>query len=162
MTAATTRVTVAGGVLLVLLIEVTVFVVDRRWALPVSAAAVAVFAIVLRDSFVGVRPERRAEPVADDATAAMVAWQSRTEAMIGWADASRASWDRYLRPRLAREFMLATRIKDPTVLAASGRMVFGDELWRWVDPNNAPLGGRDEPGPGRAALEEILRRLEDI
>ena len=162
MTVATTRVTVAGGVLLVLLIEVTVFVVDRRWALPVSAAAVAVFAIVLRDSFVGVRPERRAEPVADDATAAMVAWQSRTEAMIGWADASRASWDRYLRPRLAREFMLATRIKDPTVLAASGRMVFGDELWRWVDPNNAPLGGRDEPGPGRAALEEILRRLEDI
>ena len=151
-----------GGVLLVLLIEVTVFVVDRRWALPVSAAAVAVFAIVLRDSFVGVRPERRAEPVADDATAAMVAWQSRTEAMIGWADASRASWDRYLRPRLAREFMLATRIKDPTVLAASGRMVFGDELWGWVAPNNAPLGGRDEPGPGRAALEEILRRLEEI
>ena len=162
MNAATTRVMVAGGFLLVMLIEVTIFVIDRRWTLPVSAAAVAVFAIVLRDSFVGVRPDRRPEPAADDALAAVLGWQSRTEAMIGWADASRASWDRYLRPRLAREFMLATRIKDPAALAASGQMVFGDELWAWVDPNNAPLGGREEPGPGRAALDEILRRLEEL
>ncbi len=162
MTTAMTRAVVAGGFLLVMLIEVTVFAIDRRWALPVAAAAVAVFAIVLRDSFVGVRPERQTEPVADAALESLLGWQSRTEAMIGWADASRASWDRYLRPRLAREFMLATRIKDPAALAATGAMVFGAELWQWVDPNNAPAGGRDEPGPGRAALEEILRRLEEL
>lgn len=162
MTPATSRVVVAGGFLLVMLIEVTVFVLDRRWALPVTAAAVAVFAIVLRDSFVGVRPNRRTEPPADDALTSLLGWQSRTESMIGWADASRASWDRYLRPRLAREFMLATRIKEPASLAASGRMVFGDELWPWVDPNNASVGGRQESGPGRAALDEILRRMEQL
>ena len=162
MTKTTTRVVVAGGLLLVLLIEATVFLIDRRWALPVSAAAVALFALVLRDSFVGVRSDDRTEPAADDALESLLGWQSRTEALIGWADASRASWDRYLRPRLAREFMLATRIKDPAVLAATGRMVFGDELWPWVDPNNAARGGRTEPGPGRAALDEILRRLEEI
>ncbi len=162
MTTTTTRVVVVGGLLLVLLIEVTVFLIDRSWALPVSAAAVAVFAIVLRDSFVGVRPEDRAEATPDDALESLLGWQSRTEAMIGWADSSRASWDRYLRPRLAREFMVATRIKDPALLSTTGRMVFGDALWPWVDPNNASRGGRAEPGPGRAVLDDILRRLEEI
>ncbi len=158
----TTRAVVAGGVLLLVLTEVTVFLIDRSWALPVSAAAVAVFAVVLRDSFHGVRPAGPAQPANDDALAALQAWESRTGAVIGWADSSRAGWDRYLRPRLAREFMVATRIRDPAALAASGRMVFGDELWPWVDPQNVTRGGRDQPGPGRAALEEILQRLEQI
>jgi len=162
MTTTMTRVVVVGGLFLVILIEATVFLIDRRWALPVSAAAVAVFAIVLRASFVGVGRQTPAEPATDDALESLLGWQSRTEAMIGWADASRASWDRYLRPRLAREFMVATRIKDPALLATTGRMVFGDELWPWVDPNNPARGGGVEPGPGRAALDEILRRMEDL
>lgn len=153
-----------AGLLLVVLAEVTAFVFDRHWALPVGALGVAIFAIVLRDSFVGVRVDRAGQPATDDALASLQRWEVRTEAILGWADTSRAGWDRHLRPRLAREFMLASRIKDPAALAATGQLVFGDDLWQWVDPQNAARAGtgRDEPGPGRAALDEILRRLEEI
>jgi hypothetical protein len=41
-------------------------------------------------------------------------------------------------------------------------MLFGAELWPWVDPENVSLDRRDEPGPGRAALDEILQRLERV
>jgi hypothetical protein len=41
-------------------------------------------------------------------------------------------------------------------------MLFGAELWGWVNPDNvADTGGR-EAGPGRAALQEILQRLEQV
>ena len=53
MNSGMTKALVAGGLLLVLLIEATVFIIDRRWALAASAAAVVAFAMVLRDSFVG-------------------------------------------------------------------------------------------------------------
>jgi hypothetical protein len=39
-------------------------------------------------------------------------------------------------------------------------MLFGDELWPWVDPGNVAPAGDRGPGPGRAVLEEILYRLE--
>ena len=92
-------------------------------------------------------------------------WIARTESMIRWADSSRADWDRHLRPRLAREFMLATGQRmgrDTASLGATGRIVFGDELWQWVDPSNVARTGRREPGPGREALSEILERLERV
>jgi hypothetical protein len=41
-------------------------------------------------------------------------------------------------------------------------MLFGDELWQWVNPNNITRTGDREPGPGRGVLEEILRKLEQI
>jgi hypothetical protein len=41
-------------------------------------------------------------------------------------------------------------------------MLFGTELWAWVDPQNVSRTGESEPGPGRAALDEILRRLEQV
>jgi hypothetical protein len=41
-------------------------------------------------------------------------------------------------------------------------MLFGAELWAWVDPNNVARTGGREPGPGRATLEEILDRLEKV
>ena len=41
-------------------------------------------------------------------------------------------------------------------------MLFGAELWKWVDPNNVTRTGSREPGPGRAALEEILQKLEQV
>jgi len=96
----------------------------------------------------------------NDAQESLQRWKAQTETMIRWADAGRAEWDRHLRPKLAREFLMATRQKEPASVAAVGRIVFGDELWQWVDPHNVPTAGRDEPGPGRAALDEILRRLE--
>ena len=96
----------------------------------------------------------------DDAAESLQRWRSRTESSIQWADATRADWDRHLRPRLAREFVLATRQRDPAALAATGRIVFGDDLWRWVDPSDISRTGSREPGPGYATLEEILRRME--
>ena len=41
-------------------------------------------------------------------------------------------------------------------------MLFGTELWGWVDPDNVARTGGSEPGPGRGALNEILQRLEQI
>ena len=41
-------------------------------------------------------------------------------------------------------------------------MLFGAELWEWVNPNNVSRTGDRQPGPGRAALEEILRKLEQV
>ena len=52
--------------------------------------------------------------------------------------------------------------KDRAAYHATGRMLFGPELWEWVNPNNVTRGGDRQPGPGRAALEEILRKLEQV
>jgi hypothetical protein len=47
-------------------------------------------------------------------------------------------------------------------MQTTGRIVFGDELWQWVDPSNVMPTGGHEPGPGRGALKEILERLERV
>ncbi len=99
-------------------------------------------------------------PPPNEALESLHRWKSQTEALIRWSDSGRAEWDRHLRPKLAREFLLATRQKDQAGLADTGRLVFGDDLWPWVDPHNTQPARRDEPGPGRATLDEILRRLE--
>ena len=150
----------ASGFLLVLLAELIAVLIARRWALPIAGAAVVLIAIELRGHLAGAKPDPPETPAANDALESLQRWKSQTEAMIGWADSGRTEWDRHLRPKLAREFLMATRQKEPAAVAATGRMVFGDDLWPWVDPQNANPAGRDEPGPGRATLDEILRRLE--
>ena len=105
------------------------------------------------------------EPPTDDAAESLRRWLSRTEVLISRAEATRTEWDRHLRPMLARQFELATgqkRSKDRAAYHASGRMLFGSDLWQWVDPENVARDGRDMPAPGRAALDEILQRLERI
>ena len=92
-------------------------------------------------------------------------WLSRTETLISRAESTRRDWDRHLRPMLARQFEMATgqkRIKDRTAYQATGQMLFGAELWTWVDPENVSRTGGAEPGPGREALDEILQRLERV
>ena len=54
------------------------------------------------------------------------------------------------------------RIMDPNAFATTGRMLFGERLWPWVDPDNVSRTGTTEPGPGRDTLDEILRRLERL
>jgi hypothetical protein len=66
---------------------------------------------------------------------------------------------------LARQFELATgqrKARDPRAFEATGRMLFGPQLWQWVDPENVSRTGNREAGPGRAALDEILQRLERV
>jgi hypothetical protein len=90
---------------------------------------------------------------------------SQTETLICRAESTRTDWDRHLRPRLAREFASATgqrQAKDPAAFIATGQMLFGPELWQWVDPDNVARKGGDAPGPGRGVLDEILERLERV
>ena len=152
----------AGGLVLVVGAEVLAMVLGaHRWVVPAAGAAAALVLIAARMSLDGPR-HPAAEAITDDAAESLQRWKSRTESTIQWADATRADWDRHLRPKLAAEFILATRHKDPAALKATGRIVFGDELWRWVDPSDISRTGSREPGPGSATLEEILRRMERL
>jgi hypothetical protein len=150
---------------LVVAVEVVAFtMVDHRLALLISGAAAAVVLLEGR-RLMNRSPAEDAMPESGGSAESMRRWITRTESMIRWADSSRADWDRHLRPRLAREFMLATGQRmgrDSASLGATGRIVFGDELWQWVDPSNVAQAGRREPGPGREALSEILERLERV
>jgi len=152
----------AGGFIGVVVAEIVGVMLGWRWALPVAGAAVAVFGVQItghlaRAADVGAEPNS-----SNDALESLLRWKAQTEELIRWADGTRGEWDRYLRPRLARDFLVATKQKEPAAVASTGRLVFGDELWQWVDPQNVSPGRRDEPAPGRDALEQILRRLEDV
>lgn len=151
-----------GGFLAVVLAEIVGVMLGWRWALPVAGVAVAVFGVQITDRLaragnVGAQPDP-----SNDALESLLHWKAQTEELIRWADGTRGEWDRYLRPKLARDFLVATKQKEPAAVAATGRLVFGDDLWQWVDPQNVSRGRRDDPAPGRDALELILRRLEDV
>lgn len=153
------------GLSLVVVVEMVAFMmVDHRLALVLSGAAAAFVLLEARRLMKRTRATDKSDATGAESES-MQRWINRTESMIRWADSSRADWDRHLRPRLAREFMLATGQRmgrDQSSLAATGRIVFGDELWQWVDPSNVAGSGHREPGPGRGALNEILERLERV
>jgi hypothetical protein len=138
---------------------------DRRMILVMSGIAVA--AGVLGVRWYLVRESEADSDVAhtDDAAESLRRWLSRTETLISRSEATRMDWDRHLRPMLARQFEMATgqkRTKDRAAYHATGEMLFGPQLWAWVDPENVSRSGSAKPGPGRAALDEILQRLERI
>ncbi len=90
-------------------------------------------------------------------------WHARAQMLADRADGTRADWDRHLRPLLAREFELSTgqRVaKNRRAVETAGIHQFGPELWRWVDPANSALRDQTSRAPGRAALDEILSRLQ--
>ena len=138
---------------------------DRHAALWMGAAAATVALLTLRWLVV-----REAGATVDDSRARDPAetlrrWRSKTEIMIARADSTRSDWDKYLRPMLARQFELATgarKGKDPRVFRATAIALFGEQLWPWVDPDNVSRTGVEEPGPGRAVLDDVLRRQEGI
>jgi hypothetical protein len=156
---------VALSILLVLSAEVAALALpDRRFVLWASGAGAAAALLSVR-RFVG--NDVGAAPVAarNAPEDALRSWLSRTETLIHWSESSRKDWDRHLRPVLARRFEVATgqrQLKDPAAYAETGRMLFGPQLWAWVDPNNVAGPGNVEPGPGRATLEEIIARLEQV
>ncbi|WP_330228133.1 hypothetical protein OHA40_18250 [Nocardia sp. NBC_00508] len=90
-------------------------------------------------------------------------WHARAQMLADRADGTRAEWDRHLRPLLAKEFELSTgqrMAKNRRAVEAAGIHQFGPELWRWVDPANSALRDQTSRAPGRAALDEILSRLQ--
>jgi hypothetical protein len=156
---------VAAGFLLVAGVELMSLAgTDRRMILLMSGVALACALLMVRWYLIresGVDTEERA----DDAAESLRRWLSRTETLISQADATRRDWDRHLRPTLARQYEMATgqkRSKDRVAYNATGEMLFGAELWPWVDPENVARDGIEGPGPGREALDEILQRLERV
>ncbi|MEW5812811.1 MAG: hypothetical protein AB1925_25595 [Actinomycetota bacterium] len=153
---------VAAGVVLILTVEICAFALaDRALVVAVTGAALAVVLVTLRWYLVR-RPSAEPEHPIDMAEISLQRWRSRTETLISWADSSRADWDRRLRPMLARQFELAAgnrKRRDLNGFESTGRMLFGDRLWPWVDPENISRTGATEPGPGREVLDEILHRL---
>jgi hypothetical protein len=137
---------------------------DRRLVLAASGVAAALVLLNIR-RFLGYVLRPAAEPDPDDIGDALRRWQVNTQTTIRWSDSTRADWDRHLRPMLARRFEIATghrQAKDPRTYYASGQMLFGPELWDWVNPNNVTRTAGHEPGPGRAMFEEILQKLEQV
>jgi hypothetical protein len=158
------RRTLAAALLLIVGVEALAFSLPDRRLVPWLAGGAAAVALLAVRWYV----VREPAPLVDDSRArdpaeSLQRWLARTDTQISWADGSRADWDKHLRPMLARQFELSTgqrRSRNPETTRATAQMVFGDELWVWVDPNNVHAGDRDEPGPGRAVLDEILQRLE--
>jgi hypothetical protein len=155
---------VAAGLCLVVGVQVLAMLApDRRFVLVIVGVAVAVSLLALRWYLARGTEEPPAPPRANDAEESLRRWLSRTETLISWSESTRSDWDRHLRPMLARQFGIATgqkQNKNPDGFQATGRMLFGDELWPWVDPDNVARTNQHVPGPGRDALDEILRRLE--
>ena len=156
---------IALGVCLVVGIELLALILHgRRFLLAASGVALALVLLNVR-RYLGRAKEPPAEPDPDNLGDSLRRWLSTTETTIRWSDSTRADWDRHLRPMLARRYEMTTgqrQSKDPTTYHASGQMLFGAELWEWVNPNNITRTGDQLPGPGRAVLEEILRRLEQV
>jgi len=156
---------IALGVCLIVGIELLVLIVhDRRFVLAASGVALALMLLSVR-RFLGRGTEPEAELDLDDLGDSLHRWLSTTETTIRWSESTRSDWDRHLRPMLARRYEMATgqrQAKDPVAFQATGRMLFGAELWEWVNPNNITRSGDRRPGPGRAAFEEILQKLEQV
>ena len=155
---------IALGILLIAGIELLALIVqERRLVLAGAGVALALVLLNIR-RFLGHEVDPEAEAASED-LAGLRRWLSATETTIRWSDSTRADWDRHLRPMLARRYEIATgqrQAKDPVAFLATGQMLFGPELWEWVNPNNVSSNGKNERGPGRAAFEEILLKLEQV
>jgi hypothetical protein len=156
---------VALGVSIILSAELAALALhDRRFVLWAAGAA-ALFALVSVRQVLGHGPESPPAPAPNALEETLRSWLTRTETLIRRSESSRTDWDRHLRPMLARRFAITTgqsQAKDPAAFDATGRMLFGPQLWAWVNPNNVALSDGREAGPGRATLAEILERLEQV
>lgn len=157
---------VAAGLCLVIGVQALAMLMpDRRFVLLIVGSAVAVCLLALRWYLAPDTQHDLVAPPANAAEESLRRWLSRTETLISWSESTRSDWDRHLRPMLARQFGIATgqkQNKNPDGFRATGRMLFGDELWAWVDPENVARTDQHVPGPGRGTLDEILRRLEQV
>ncbi|WP_280203868.1 hypothetical protein [Nocardia farcinica] len=163
MTRTAVAVTAIGAVLL---LEAIAAARLREALLPLAAVPVAI-ALVLLLASLRERTARAADDRADEIDNGPVEmlrrWEARAQMLADRADGTRADWDRHLRPLLAKEFELSAGMlvaKNRRAMEAAGLHQFGPELWRWVDPANSELRDQTTPAPGRAALDEILHRLQ--
>jgi hypothetical protein len=159
------KLVVAGIALIVVVGALSLSLPDRRLFPLMVGAMTAVALLTVR--WLLARDVRIAsdDTRARDPGEALRRWLARTENLVQRSESSRSDWDKHLRPMLARQFELASgqrKAKDPRAFHATAVMVFGAELWAWVDPDNVDRSGGLEPGPGRAVLNDVLERLEQI
>ncbi|UQX11682.1 hypothetical protein [Candidatus Mycobacterium methanotrophicum] len=156
---------IALGVSIILTAELaTLLLQDRRLVLWAAGIA-ALFALANVRQVLGYGGESPPLAAPNVLEESLRGWLSRTETLIHRSESTRADWDRHLRPMLARRFAITTgqsQAKDPAAFDATGRTLFGPQLWAWVNPNNVAQTGERERGPGRATLAEILERLEQL
>ncbi len=144
--------------------QAAAFLLGRSW-LPVTSGAVTAVVLLGARRLVGQDPDPPAGGRDGEMPESLRRWLARTERLISRAESTQGDWDRHLRPLLARQFELATgqqASKDREAYRATGEMHFGPQLWALIEPDGAVRAGADRPGPGRAALDEILRRIERI
>lgn len=156
---------IALGILLIIVIDLLVLIVHAHRFVPLASGAALALVLLSLRRLLGHGNEVAAEPDPDELGDSLRRWLATTQTTIRWSESTRADWDRHLRPMLARRYEIATGqrlAKDPAAFYSTGRMLFGTELWEWVNPNNVTRSGDREPGPGRRALEEILQRLEQV
>ncbi len=161
---------VVGAVVLIGLIEL-IALSNQRDLLPilVGIAVFGALALLLRSVVERARGVQRADiedyDIENGPAEMLSRWHARAQMLATRADGTRADWDRYLRPLLAKEFELSSghrNTKNRKATEVAGRLQFGPELWRWVDPANSSPRDQTTRAPGRAALDEILRRLQDM
>lgn len=100
--------TTALGICLIIGIEVLALTQhDRRFVLAASGIGLALVLLSMRRTL-GRGHQTGAEADADDLGDSLRRWLSTTETTIRWAEATRADWDRHLRPMLARRYEIAT------------------------------------------------------
>jgi hypothetical protein len=158
------KIVLAYGLVAMIIVEAAAFVFGRGWLPVLSGAITALVLLGVRRS-VGPDVDPAAGGDDDGMPESLRRWLARTERLISHADSAQGDWDRHLRPLLARQFELASgqqQRKDPEAYRATGEMVFGPQLWAWVEPDGAARTGTDRPAPGRAVLDDILRRIERI
>ncbi len=160
---------VVGAVLLAALLELIALGNQRDSLLLLTGIPVAGALGLLVWSLV--ERARRLAPVTEDndidngPVEMLRRWQARATMLADRSEGTRADWDRHLRPLLAKEFELTSghrMNKNRRALEVAGQLQFGPELWRWVDPANSALRDEVNRAPGRPALDEILRRLQDM
>ncbi|MEV0357275.1 hypothetical protein AB0H71_14555 [Nocardia sp. NPDC050697] len=161
---------VAAGAVVVLVVELIAFRVARELALLVAAVPLALVLWMLARWWLSERqpfsePELPPSDMENGPAEMLERWQARATVLADRADGTRADWDKHLRPMLAKEFELSTGLriaKNRRATEAAGLLQFGPELWRWVDPTDSATRDHTGRAPGRAALDEILRRLQRL
>jgi hypothetical protein len=158
---------IVGAGVAVLAEFVAICLPGRAYAHALAGVAIGLVLLGMRGYLGVVADPPVSESTSDDEAESLQRWVSRTEALIHWSDTTRSDWDRRVRPILARQFEMATKASqrrgtDPAAFQATGRMLFGGELWQWVDPDNVVRGGSSRPGPGRHTLVGILECLEQV
>jgi hypothetical protein len=161
---------VAGGVMVVILVEIVFVGGPARESMFLASALVLAVVLAALRAHLG-EEGRAADSSVPDTTPdeSLQRWRERTRMQLAWADGTRGDWDRHMRPMLAKDFQLALGRRFDTVdvtgagsLDSAGRMMFGEQLWPWVNPSDIAVRDRDRPGPGREVLAEILTRLEQM